>query len=135
MPESERFVVGGSQSVDVPSTVLSGQAWLDHLGSGVAPSRLRLVRVQLAPGSRTVWHSHQYGQILHVIDGIALTQERGGAVSRHSAGDTIVCAPGIWHWHGSAPDRFMTHIAVHEVQDDGTDATWGEHVTDEEYSA
>ena len=29
----------------------------------------------------------------------------------------------------------MTHIAMWEVDDDGTSATWGAHVTDEEYGA
>ena len=27
----------------------------------------------------------------------------------------------------------MTHLAMLEVDDDGNAATWGEHVTDEEY--
>ena len=43
--------------------------------------------------------------------------------------------PGEDHWHGAAPNRFMTHLAMLEVGDDGTPATWGEHVTDEEYGA
>lgn len=42
--------------------------------------------------------------------------------------------PGEQHWHGAAPDRFMTHLAMFEVDDDGTSATWGDHVTDEEYA-
>lgn len=29
----------------------------------------------------------------------------------------------------------MTHIAMHEVDESGSPVTWGEHVTDEEYSA
>jgi hypothetical protein len=29
----------------------------------------------------------------------------------------------------------MTHVAMLQVDDEGTSATWGEHVTDEEYSA
>jgi hypothetical protein len=29
----------------------------------------------------------------------------------------------------------MTHIAMLEVGDDGTPATWGDHVTEEEYAA
>jgi hypothetical protein len=29
----------------------------------------------------------------------------------------------------------MTHIAMVEVDDDGNAATWGDHVTDEEYGA
>ena len=28
----------------------------------------------------------------------------------------------------------MTHLAMQEVADDGSDAVWGDHVTDEEYS-
>jgi len=33
------------------------------------------------------------------------------------------------------PDRFMTHLAMQEVDGDGNPGTWGEHVTDEEYNA
>jgi hypothetical protein len=29
----------------------------------------------------------------------------------------------------------MTHLAMLEVDDNGIPATWGEHVTDEEYGA
>jgi len=29
----------------------------------------------------------------------------------------------------------MTHIAMQEADDSGSPVTWGEHVTDEEYSA
>jgi len=41
--------------------------------------------------------------------------------------------PGEDHWHGAAPTRFMTHLAIVQAADDGTTATWGELVTDEEY--
>ena len=33
------------------------------------------------------------------------------------------------------PKRFMTHLAMQEVDDEGSPVTWGEHVTDEEYRA
>jgi hypothetical protein len=29
----------------------------------------------------------------------------------------------------------MTHVALLQVDDEGTSATWGDHVTDEEYAA
>jgi hypothetical protein len=29
----------------------------------------------------------------------------------------------------------MTHLAMLQVDDDGNPATWGEHVSDEEYAA
>jgi len=47
----------------------------------------------------------------------------------------IYTPPGEWHWHGAAPDRFMTHIAMWEVDESGTSANWGEHVSDAEYRA
>ena len=46
-------------------------------------------------------------------------------------GDTVRTPPGEGHWHGAAADSFMSHPAMWE--DD--DATWGDHVTDEEYGA
>jgi hypothetical protein len=45
----------------------------------------------------------------------------------------VFVEPGEDHWHGA--DRFMTHLAMHEVDDQGSAATWGEHVTDDEYDA
>ena len=36
---------------------------------------------------------------------------------------------------GSGVIRVMTHLAMFEVDDEGNSATWGEHVTDEEYNA
>jgi hypothetical protein len=45
----------------------------------------------------------------------------------------VASAPGEEHWHGAAPDRFMTHLAMLEVDNEGNAATCGEHVTDEEY--
>jgi len=43
--------------------------------------------------------------------------------------------PGEEHWHGAAPNHFMTHIAMWEVDDQDNSATWGAHVSDEEYGA
>ena len=43
--------------------------------------------------------------------------------------------PGEDHWHGAAPNSFMPHFAMVEVDEEGNSATWGEHVSDEEYGA
>jgi quercetin dioxygenase-like cupin family protein len=43
--------------------------------------------------------------------------------------------PGEHHWHGAAPNRFMTHIAIQEADDSGSAVTWGEHVSAEDYNA
>ncbi len=44
------------------------------------------------------------------------------------------CPKDKKHWHGATPHSAMTHIALQEVLD-GTNVTWMEHVTDEEYLA
>jgi quercetin dioxygenase-like cupin family protein len=50
-------------------------------------------------------------------------------------GDRVFFEPGEDHWHGAAPNRFMTHLAMLDVDDEGNPATWGDHVGDEEYAA
>ncbi|HEY6056987.1 MAG TPA: hypothetical protein VIV06_03095 [Candidatus Limnocylindrales bacterium] len=35
------------------------------------------------------------------------------------AGDTLVTPAGEWHWHGAAPDRFVTHLAIWEASSEG----------------
>jgi len=50
-------------------------------------------------------------------------------------GQTIYTPPGEWHWHGATPTDFMSHLAMWEGIADGAETEWGEHVTDEEYSA
>jgi quercetin dioxygenase-like cupin family protein len=55
---------------------------------------------------------------------------RGAVIS---PADRVFCEPGEEQWHGAAPDCFMTHLAMLEVDTDGNTATWGEHVTDEDY--
>jgi quercetin dioxygenase-like cupin family protein len=55
--------------------------------------------------------------------------------SRLSASSVHFTPGGEEHWHGATPNRFMTHLAMFEVDDDGNPAIWGDHVTDEEYEA
>jgi len=51
--------------------------------------------------------------------------------------DTITAPakPGENHWHGAAPNRFMTHIAMQQADEHGNVVTWGDHVTDADYAA
>lgn len=112
-----------------------GDVWLDVLVLGEAPSRMRVSVVRFAPGARNAWHAHAVGQTLHVTDGIGRIQSRGGEVAKIGAGDTIHTPPREWHWHGAAPDHFMTHLAMWEAPEDGAESEWGEQVTDDEYLA
>jgi quercetin dioxygenase-like cupin family protein len=111
----------------------TGNVWLDEISEPPKPSRLRVHRVTFAPGSRTAWHSHPVGQILHVTTGIGLVQIKDAPVKEMRPGDTVWIEPNERHWHGAAPNHMFVHIAIQEAVDDGTEATWFEHVTDVEY--
>jgi len=118
-----------------PGEWFRGQVWVDTIATPPAPSRVRIVSVHFAPGARTAWHRHPFGQVIHVTEGTGRVQRRGGPVEQVRAGDTVHFAAGEDHWHGAAPDAFMTHLAVHEVDEHGVNAEWGDHVSDEEYLA
>jgi quercetin dioxygenase-like cupin family protein len=110
-----------------------GDVWSDRLASGEPPSRIRVNVVRFAPGARNAWHAHAVGQTLHVTDGIGRVQTRSGDLLEIRAGDTIHTPPGEWHWHGAAPDHFMTHLAIWEAPADGEETEWGDHVSDADY--
>jgi quercetin dioxygenase-like cupin family protein len=122
-------------SASPPPERITGTIWSDAVAEGQPPSRLRVLRVHLSPGARTCWHQHPFGQILYITAGQGLVQDAGSPVRSIRTGDTVVSDPGVWHWHGAAPDHVMTHLAIHETDEAGTDAVWGDHVTDTEYHA
>ena len=111
-----------------------GDVWIDRLAGSEPGARIRVNVVRFAPGARNAWHSHAVGQTLHVTEGIGRVQSRGGKVVEIRAGDTVYTPPDEWHWHGAAPEHFMTHLAMWEAPDDGAESAWAEHVTDEEYA-
>ncbi|HKB47778.1 MAG TPA: cupin domain-containing protein, partial [Ktedonobacterales bacterium] len=73
------------------------------------------------------------GQTIYVTEGVGRAQHRDGPIEVIRPGDRVFFESGEEHWHGAAPNRFMTHLAMLEVDDAGNSATWGEHVSDEEY--
>jgi quercetin dioxygenase-like cupin family protein len=111
----------------------TGDVWMDAIAKGEEPSKMRVSIVRFAPGARNAWHAHAVGQTLHVTDGLGRTQSRGGQVLEIRPGDTIYTPPREWHWHGAAPEHFMTHIAMWEAPDEGPESEWGDHITDGEY--
>jgi quercetin dioxygenase-like cupin family protein len=118
-----------------PADWFTGDVFIDPVASPSEASRVSASNVHFTPGARTAWHTHPHGQTIFVIEGVGLAQRRGGPVEEIRPGDRVFFEPGEDHWHGATPDRFMTHIAMLEVDDKGTNATWGEHVSDEEYGA
>jgi quercetin dioxygenase-like cupin family protein len=118
-----------------PSEWFTGAVYVDTVAAPSASSRVQAASVHFTPGARTAWHTHPNGQTIVVTEGIGRCQRRGGPVESIRPGDRVFFEPGEEHWHGAAPDRFMTHIAMLDVNDDGDSATWGEHVTDDEYAS
>src|SRR6266567_7820157 len=113
----------------------TGDVWLDVVARGEEPSRIRVSVVRFAPGARNAWHSHAVGQTVHVTEGVGLIQSRGEKPVEIRPGETVHTPPGEWHWHGAAPERFMTHLAMWEASAEGKEADWGEQVSDPEYAA
>lgn len=125
---------GGATSSG-PAKWFTGAVYIDAVAAPSDASRLNASSVHFTPGARTAWHTHPNGQTIYVTEGVGLAQRRRGPIEVIRPGDRVFFEPGEEHWHGAAPNRFMTHIAMLEVDDKGNSATWGDHVSDEEYAA
>ncbi len=115
-----------------PEDWFTGKVWLEEIV--VAPLGLRAHRVTFSPGARTAWHSHPLGQALEIVSGRARIGRANGDVELLSAGDVVWFDPEERHWHGAAPDGPMVHLALQQTDDQGIGASWGEHVSDNEYA-
>jgi len=115
-------------------TLFTGDVYFDVIIKGEEPSSVRVNSVHFTPGARTFWHAHAVGQTLHVTEGIGLAQAQGGEIFVIRAGDTVYIPPGEWHWHGAAKDHFMTHLAIWEAPESGSESEWGDPVSDDEYN-
>jgi quercetin dioxygenase-like cupin family protein len=118
-----------------PSDWFTGTVYIDAVASVREPSRLAAASVHFTPGARTAWHTHPFGQTIYVTEGIGLCQRHGDPIEVIRPGDRVFFEPGENHWHGAVPDRFMTHLAMQQVDEEGNAVTWGKHVTDGEYNA
>lgn len=124
-----------SQSeVEGPQENFTGRVTVRGLFAREEPSRLTGAIVSFEPGARSAWHSHPLGQTLIVTDGVGWTQVEDGPVQEFNAGDIVLCPVDRRHWHGATPESAMTHVAIQEALD-GTNVTWMEKVTDEQYMA
>jgi quercetin dioxygenase-like cupin family protein len=117
-----------------PSEWFTGAVYIDAVAAPADSSHLSASSVHFTPGARTAWHTHPNGQTIFVIEGVGLAQPRGGPIEVIRPGDRVFFEPGEDHWHGAAPTRFMTHIAMLDVDEKGKNATWGDHVSDDEYA-
>lgn len=123
------------ETMQGPGDWFTGAVYVDAVAAPSSGSRLSASSVHFTPGARTAWHTHPNGQTIYVLEGVGHAQRRGGPVEVIRPGDRVFFEPGEEHWHGAAPNRFMTHLAMLEVDDEGNSAAWGDHVSDEEYAA
>jgi quercetin dioxygenase-like cupin family protein len=113
-----------------PAEWFTGDVWIDAVAQPHGDPSVSVGAVHFTPGARTAWHSHEGGQTLYVTEGHGLVQSRDEPVVELAAGDVVWTPEGEEHWHGAAPDHFMTHLSITTGP-----PTWGDHVTDEEYGA
>ena len=125
----------GLETIAGPADWFTGAVYIDAVAAPSPGSRLSASRVHFTPGARTAWHTHPHGQTIYVLEGVGLAQRRDGPIEVIRPGDRVFFEPGEEHWHGATATRFMAHLAMLQTDEDGTSATWLDHVTAEEYGA
>lgn len=119
-----------------PAATFTGDVYVTPIAGPAENSRLTAALVRFTPGARSHWHSHGAGQTLHCVDGVGFVGTRDGRVVRIRPGETVWTPPGEEHWHGATQDTLMAHLALLDVNEDGSDPThWLEAVTDVQYRA
>ena len=117
-----------------PDDWFTGAVYIDTVATPTDCSRIAAASVHFTPGARTAWHTHPHGQTIWVTEGVGLCQREGGPIEVIRPGDRVFFEPAENHWHGAAPTRFMTHVALQQADEDGNVAEWGRQVSDDEYA-
>ena len=86
----------------------TGTVWADPVLA--ATDGVMINNVFFEPGSRTYWHSHDGGQVLHVLAGQGRVCLRGGEPETIGAGDIVFFEPGEEHWHGADEEQYLLHL-------------------------
>ncbi|KAL4924097.1 cupin domain-containing protein [Aspergillus undulatus] len=125
-PVSKSIVLSPSAlNTTISNTTFTGKVYQNPIQSVEHASS---AFVTFTPSSRTYWHTHEEGQLLHVTAGHGWIADLGGVPRRLEAGDVIWAPPGTTHWHGADEGSLLTHLAV------GLGETrWAREVSLEEY--
>lgn len=104
----------------------TGTVWADP----VMPSTngVGINNVFFSPGARTHWHTHEYGQVLHVTSGQGWICKDGEEPQQIRMGDVVWIGPHERHWHGAAENSYMVHMAISIGK-----ADWQEAVAGQDY--
>ena len=125
--------IPSSNPVQGPAEMFTGEVTIETIKPVSENSRLSISSVHFEPGARAAWHSHPHGQTLIVTEGVGVIQRKGEPIQLIKKGEVVWTEPNEEHWHGGSANSSMTHLAIQELDDQGNLATWGKHVTDEEY--
>ncbi|MDY0988247.1 cupin domain-containing protein [Flavobacterium sp. CFBP9031] len=128
MTSTEIFPKGEPLSKDW----FTGNAFLKPLIARDKNNEFSAGSVTFEPGARTNWHTHPKGQVLLVIEGHGLYQEKGKPAEIIQKGDVVNIPENVEHWHGASATTTMVHVAITNFKED-TQVTWLNPVTDEEY--
>ena len=83
-----------------PADWFTGEVLIDAISTG---PHVRLLNVHFAPGARTAWHTHPFGQTIYVTEGAGLAQSRAGRSSRSAPATSCSSPPA--RTTGTAPAR------------------------------
>lgn len=86
--------------------------------------------VAFEPGARTpLGISHPAEQGLNVLSALGCVPREGGPTGSLALATRFWIEPGERQWHGSAPGR----VFVQEATPSGKEASWFEHVAEDQY--
>lgn len=134
MSNQEQRLATPSEAQPAQAQYFTGTAWVKMLAPADNATDCTVGDVLFEPGCRNNWHSHPHGQLLVVTTGTGLYQEKGQAARLLRAGDTVVIAPDVVHWHGATATDWFAHLAINPSASQGA-PVWLEPVTDEDYQA
>lgn len=91
-----------------------------------------IYNVTFEPRARNNWHSHTGGQILIVVVGEGLYQEKGKPAQKLKVGDVVEIAPNVVHWHGATDKSWFSHLAI-TCNPKTNENKWFDSVNEEDY--
>ena len=117
----------------LPNDYFTGNAYLKPLVARDKNNDFSAGNVTFEPGARTVWHTHPKGQVLIVIDGNGIYQEKGKPAQSLKVGDVVKVPENTEHWHGATATSKMAHINITNYKGD-EQVHWLQPVSEEDYN-
>ena len=109
-----RVVAGGDRSTTYGGR-FTGTVELEMLDATPTDDEPDVALVHFHDGAVSFWHVHPGGQRFFVVSGAARVGTDADGEVALAEGTLVVCPPDERHWHGAAPGRDTTLLAI----------TWG----------